>query len=285
MADTAQPRARIIPFLYADDVAGYLEFLSKAFGCVTKLHEVDPQDPEHEHAETLLDGALVMISHASPKFGSAAPRTLGARHASNYVYVEDVDAHCRRARAGGATIDEEPGEKPWGDRVYMARDPEGHQWFFASPKLPSIGDVFASVLASVAEADRPLLIAIAERLAAERYRGWAAEASLAPHAAVLRACAVREEEIAARVEALFSDAPARQRAILAARPDLAEVNRAFFAGRPVRIQLRIQANGERLGAATWRSFAKSEQGAAARETYLACAELEEVSARVLEELL
>jgi uncharacterized glyoxalase superfamily protein PhnB len=285
MADTAEPHARIIPFLYAADVAAYLEFLTKAFGFATKLHEVDPDDPEHEHAETVLDGALVMISHASAKFGSAAPRALPARHASNYVVVEDVDAHCRRARAGGATIDEEPADKPWGDRMYTARDPEGHQWFFASPSLPNLGDVFARVLQRVEAEQRPLLIAIAERLAAERYRGWAREPAVTPHRAELLACAAREDEIAGRVEALFPQAPAIQREILAKSPDLADVNRAVFAGRPLRVQFRIQANGERLGAATWRAFAKTETNASARDTYLACAELEEASARVLEALL
>ncbi len=281
----AKPTARIIPFLYADDVAGHLEFLNKAFGFETKLHEVDPGDPEHEHAETSLGGAFVMISHASPKFGSASPRTLPARHSSNYVYVEDVDAHFRRARAAGATIEAEPADMPWNDRMYTARDPEGHQWFFAMSALPSIGDVFASVLQRVDAQRRPLLIAIAERLAAERYRGWAKEKEMAPHAAELRACADREDEIAGRVEALTPDAAAIQRELLAKNPDLADVNRSVFAGRPLRVQFRIQAQGERLGAATWRSFAKHEQNRAASDTYLACAELEEASALVLESLL
>jgi uncharacterized glyoxalase superfamily protein PhnB len=281
----AKPVPRIIPFLYADDVAAYLEFLAKAFGFETKLHEVDPKDPEHEHAETSLGGAFVMISHASPKFGSASPRTLPARHSSNYVYVPDVDAHFQRARTAGATIEGEPADMPWADRMYTARDPEGHQWFFATAVLPSVGDVVAPILARVDKEHRPLLIAIAERLAAERYRGWAKESLMTEHASQLRACADREEEIAGRVEALTPDAAAIQRALLAKHSDLTDVNRSLFAGRPLHVQFRIQAQGERLGAATWRAFAKQEQSGAARDTYLACAELEEASALVLESLL
>ncbi len=280
----AKPTARIIPFLYADDVAGYLEFLTNAFGFETKLHEVDPSDPEHEHAETSLGGAFVMISHASPKFGSASPRSLPARHSSNYVYVEDVDAHFRHAQAAGATIENEPADMPWADRMYTARDPEGHQWFFATPALPNLGDVFVRILSKVAEQERPLVIAIAERLAAERYRGWASQVTHSADAARLLACAQREEEIAARVEALFSGASATQRELLAKHPDLAELNRSLFAGRPLAVQFRIQAQGERLGAATWRSFAKLEKAGAARDTYFACAELEEASAAVLESI-
>ncbi len=154
-----------------------------------------------------------------------------------------------------------------------------------SPALPSIGDVVAPVLARVDKRQRPLLIAVAERLAAERYRSWAREGEMAAHAARLRACADREDEIAGRVEALFPDAAAIERELLAKHPDLADVNRSLFAGRPLREQFRIQANGERLGAATWRAFAKQEPGSAARDTYLACAELEEASALVLESLL
>jgi len=155
----------------------------------------------------------------------------------------------------------------------------------ASAPLPNLGDVFAQLLARVEGAQRPLLIAIAERLAAERYRGWSKEPEMAAHAAALRACAEREEAIAGRVEALFPDAAALQRKLLAQHPDLADVNRAVFAGRPLPVQFRIQAQGERLGAATWRSFAKHATHAAARDTYLACAELEEASALVLEALL
>ena len=157
----------------------------------------------------------------------------------------------------------------------------------ASPtaQLPNLGEVFARLLGGVDEAQRPLLIAIAERLAAERYRGWAKEPEMRAHAAALRACAEREDGIASRVEALFPDAAAIQRELLAKHPDLADVNRAIFAGRPLPMQFRIQAQGERLGAATWRSFAKRETDATARATYLACAELEEASALVLEALI
>ena len=151
--------------------------------------------------------------------------------------------------------------------------------------LPNLGEVFARVLQRVAEPHRPLLIAIAERLAAERYRGWAKEATVSSIARQLLECARREDEIAARVEALFPGAAAIQREILEKHPDLAEVNQSIFAGRPLPEQFRIQAQGERLGAATWRALARKEEGRVAREVYLACAELEQASALVLEAIL
>ncbi len=48
-----------------------------------------------------------------------------------YVHVDDVDAHFERAKAAGAEIEGPPEDKPYGDRVYGALDPEGHQWWFA----------------------------------------------------------------------------------------------------------------------------------------------------------
>jgi hypothetical protein len=152
-------------------------------------------------------------------------------------------------------------------------------------ELPDVGEVLAPVLQRVAPDQQPLLIALAERLAAQRYRQWATDVAAEPQAAELRACADREEQIASRIEAGYPDAAAIQRAILAGNPDLEEINRSLFAGRPLVQQFTIQARGERLGAATWRAFARQEENAARRAVLLACAELEESSAVVLENIL
>jgi len=45
------------------------------------------------------------------------------------VYVDDVDAHCDRARVVGATILSEPRDELFG-RIYKAADLEGHRWMF-----------------------------------------------------------------------------------------------------------------------------------------------------------
>jgi hypothetical protein len=154
----------------------------------------------------------------------------------------------------------------------------------AAETLPDVGAVLGGVLARVSRAEQPLLLAIAERLAAERYRGWAAEGTDPALRAQLAACAAREDEIAGKVESLYAGAAATQRDLLSKHPDLTEINRSLFAGRPLAEQFAIQARGERLGALTWRAFAKESHGAAA-ETFLACAELEAQSAEVLEAAL
>ena len=65
-----------------------------------------------------------------------SPRSLGgASTQALCVCVDDVDAHCEKARATGATIVEPPktqdhGEEYWSDRSYSALDLEGHLWWF-----------------------------------------------------------------------------------------------------------------------------------------------------------
>jgi hypothetical protein len=151
-------------------------------------------------------------------------------------------------------------------------------------ELPSIASIVGSVLERVAAPQRPLFIALAERLAAERYRGWAANAS-GPARRDLLACAAREDAIADRVAALYADAAALQQRLRADHPELDEVNEAIFAGRPLAEQFAIQAAGERAGAAAWRAFAAQTGDPEARATFLACAELEEQSATYLESIL
>jgi hypothetical protein len=150
--------------------------------------------------------------------------------------------------------------------------------------LPDIGSAIAGVLQRVERQQQPLVIAVAERLAAARYRLWAGDATMTSHKAELETCAVREEEIASRIEALFPGAAEMQKTFLAQNPDLEEINRTLFAGRPIRDQLAIQARGERLGAATWGAFGR-QAPEAARPVFETCATLEEASARVLEAIL
>jgi hypothetical protein len=154
----------------------------------------------------------------------------------------------------------------------------------SEPNLPDIGAVLAPLLERVAPGERALLIAIAERMAAERYRRWATEVDDPTVRAGLLACAAREDEIATRVEAIHPDAAAGQARLRAAIPDLPTINAALFAGRPLADQFAIQAAGERLGAATWRALAALRTDPGGREALLACAPLEEASAQFLESL-
>jgi len=91
------------------------------------------------HAEMPLADGVVMVGPTSAADASDhvpaewhSPKSLdGSVTQSLYVYVDDVDAHYARARRAGATIRSEPEDRFYGDRIYVASDPEGHQWTFA----------------------------------------------------------------------------------------------------------------------------------------------------------
>jgi uncharacterized glyoxalase superfamily protein PhnB len=120
---------RIAPYLNHEDTGAMLEWLARAFGLVER-HSQRGADGRVVHAEMALEDGVVMMG--SPGGGFRNPKHLGQVTQSLYVYLEDVDAHCARARAAGAEILEEPTDQPYGDRRYGARDPEGHHWYFAS---------------------------------------------------------------------------------------------------------------------------------------------------------
>jgi uncharacterized glyoxalase superfamily protein PhnB len=134
---------RITPFIGYEDAAKAIEFLENAFGFVEDRSARYEEDGTIGHAELSLDGATIYLS--TPK-DYASPRSLRetselARRAydnpwvidGHFVEVADVDAHCERARAAGATILREPEEPGIGHRIYTAEDLEGHRWMFGQP--------------------------------------------------------------------------------------------------------------------------------------------------------
>jgi hypothetical protein len=151
-------------------------------------------------------------------------------------------------------------------------------------RIPNIGEALGPFLQLVPQEHQPLLIALAERMAAERYREWASQASDPAERSGLMACSDREDEIAGRVESLYPDAAVIQANIIARIPNLADLNRSLFAPYSLDEQFAIQAQGERLGAATWRSLARKAEDPDAAEVLLSCAPLEEESAIFLESL-
>ena len=61
------------------------------------------------------------------------PAAADARTGGIVLHVRDVDAHHERTRAAGATILREPTDEDYGQREYGLRDPEGHDWYIATP--------------------------------------------------------------------------------------------------------------------------------------------------------
>ncbi len=148
----------------------------------------------------------------------------------------------------------------------------------------SIVEAFAPLLPQVAPDEIPMLIAMLERLASERYRTWAASAQEPIERDGLLACAQREVEIAEFIESLEPDAASRIAALNKRFGDLDARYESVMAGRNRTQQLKIQSEGELGGADYMRQFAAANQGAvAARFASLACCE--EANARYLSALI
>jgi catechol 2,3-dioxygenase-like lactoylglutathione lyase family enzyme len=49
------------------------------------------------------------------------------------IYVTDVDAFYRRAKANGIEPQFEPRDAPWNERYFHLTDPDGHELSFARP--------------------------------------------------------------------------------------------------------------------------------------------------------
>jgi len=118
----------ITPYLFYEDGQAALEFLTSAFGFREVMRSQSPEGRVW-HAELELGDGNVYLGEPGENYRS--PKRLGASTFGVHVYVDDVDAHCERARAAGAEVSEEPEDQSYGDRRYTAKDPEGHVWYFA----------------------------------------------------------------------------------------------------------------------------------------------------------
>ena len=119
-----------------------IDWLCAAFGFEVRI-KVDGPGGALVHSELTFGGGVVMVANAAGLPGAAhpeaphrSPRSAGgANTQALFAYVDDVEAHCQRARAAGAKILSGPttndyGPEHWTDRTYQAEDLEGHRWWF-----------------------------------------------------------------------------------------------------------------------------------------------------------
>ena len=122
----------LAPYLFYEDIQRAVHFMQEAFGFRVVFTSPDPAGGL-AHAQLAHGTGLLMLGHAGDGGLGMVKRAdaLPALHAGTYVFVDDVDAHCARARGAGIKILQEPDDRPWGDRMYCAVDPEGQFWMFA----------------------------------------------------------------------------------------------------------------------------------------------------------
>lgn len=127
----------VAPYLFYSDVAAAARFLHEAFGFSLGFTSTN-EEGGMEHAQLHHGGCLLMLGHAGGGGLNLvkSARDLPALHAGTYVFVDDVDAHCARAKKAGATVLLAPKDQPWGDRMYCCTDLEGQFWMFAKRLKP-----------------------------------------------------------------------------------------------------------------------------------------------------
>jgi uncharacterized glyoxalase superfamily protein PhnB len=127
-ADRPAGWPRIVPHLIYDHPGAAADWLSRAFGFrerTARRHTAT--DGTIERAQMDVGDSIITLGLPSVH-GESPSRGVSAMM---YVYVDDVDAHHRRAVAAGARIVLELADRPWGDRCYQSMDLERHQWTFA----------------------------------------------------------------------------------------------------------------------------------------------------------
>ena len=114
---------------YKDPVAA-LDWLEKAFG-FERTMVIKDESGKLVHSQMGFGDGYIMVGSEYSEF-VASPAALGGKNTQSlHVHLKDgLDAHCARARAAGAVIMREPEDQFYGDRVYSAKDPEGHVWTF-----------------------------------------------------------------------------------------------------------------------------------------------------------
>lgn len=129
---------RISSSIHYDDAHEAIAWLQRAFGFELRL-KVEGDGGSIVHSELEFGGGVVMVVGADRKDLPyiRSPRQLGGGNTQNMmVYVDDVEAHCKRAREAGAKITKELttsdyGDDYWSDRGYSCEDVGGHHWYFA----------------------------------------------------------------------------------------------------------------------------------------------------------
>jgi uncharacterized glyoxalase superfamily protein PhnB len=129
----------VVPFLTYEDGIAALEWLTEVFG-FTETGRLTSPDGRLSHGEMSMGDGVVMLASPSRDYEGSKRHRDNCKIAAAWsalpwiidgvlVYVEDVDAHYARAKAGGAVILSEPEDGPPARR-YRVEDLEGHRWMF-----------------------------------------------------------------------------------------------------------------------------------------------------------
>jgi uncharacterized glyoxalase superfamily protein PhnB len=113
----------IVPTLTYTNLARAIDWLQRVFGF-------------RERKEARLSwpgGGMTWFEVGNSLFNISTPDEIWRKNTDTQglmmkVYVDNIDEHFARAKAGGAKIVSAPADGFWGGRIYRVLDHEGHQW-------------------------------------------------------------------------------------------------------------------------------------------------------------
>jgi len=122
----------LVPSLRYDDAAAAITFLETGFGMKT-IMVVPGEDDTIAHAELSFGTGMVMLGSTPPEGADLLHWPVGGGCVYGILGEDgEVDAHCARAVAAGATVVRPPKDEDYGGRGYTVRDPEGNLWSFGT---------------------------------------------------------------------------------------------------------------------------------------------------------
>ena len=120
----------LTPYIVVSDARRAMDWYVEVFGAQRRGELHVNADGTIGHAEVGIGDAVLMFAEASglwpdvPVLAPDAPTTFSH---SLHLEVDDVDTRTERARHGGAAVEREPADQPYG-RASVIVDPFGHRW-------------------------------------------------------------------------------------------------------------------------------------------------------------
>jgi uncharacterized glyoxalase superfamily protein PhnB len=125
----------LTPYIVVSDARRAMDWYTEVFGAQRRGELYVNADGTIGHAEVGIGDAVLMFSEASglwPDVPVRAPDSPATFSHSLHLEVDDVDASTERARRGGASVEREPADQPYG-RAAVIVDPFGHRWMLLRP--------------------------------------------------------------------------------------------------------------------------------------------------------
>src|SRR5580704_17152940 len=125
----------LTPYIVVSDARRALDWYVEVLGAQRRGEPHVNADGTIGHAEVGIGDAVLMFAEASglwPDVPVHAPESPATFSHTLHLEVADVDGTTERARRGGASVERQPADQPYG-RAAVIVDPFGHRWTLLRP--------------------------------------------------------------------------------------------------------------------------------------------------------